>query len=321
MPKNTKTAAVGGHYSGRIRMHTWLRLFVLGFLLYAVAAGFGDLQSSLSAVRQAEPWLLVLAAAAIALSYVFAATTIILLAVKKLPFLPTLSVQIAGGLVNRMLPAGLGGMGLNAFYLKKQKHPLPVASAIVATNNLLGFIGNILLIGMTALVMPLAPSQVQLPHVPLPVIAGVVAVLTVAVIIFARLHGARRKIRQFLTDVGRYGRALAARPLRSLLALASSGMLTALHALGLLLVLQAVGGPAQWSLALLAISVGAFAGAAVPTPGGLGGAEAGIATTLVAFAVPLELAVTAALVYRGLTYWLPLLPGYVALRIVEKRYL
>jgi uncharacterized protein (TIRG00374 family) len=91
--------------------------------------------------------------------------------------------------------------------------------------------------------------------------------------------------------------------------------------MALFLVLHSLGLEVSWLVALFAISIGAFAGAAVPTPGGVGGAEAGIGATLVACGVASDSAVLAALVYRGLTYWLPLLPGYAAFRIVERRYI
>jgi uncharacterized membrane protein YbhN (UPF0104 family) len=308
-------------YSSKISGRTWLRLLIIGFLMYIIAAGFGGLQHSLGAIENADPLYIVLAVAAIALSYICAAITYTLLSPKRLPFGPTLLVQIAGGLVNRILPAGLGGMGLNLFYLKKRGHSVPVAAAMAATNNLLGFVGNVLLVTVSLLVVPIQISLVTLPDVPGQIFVIVAALMAAAFVFVSRRKNVTVRMRDTMREISRYLRGCLRQPARSFAALVSSCLLTALHGLGLFLVLYAVGDPQSWTVALLAISIGAFVGASVPTPGGLGGAEAGIAAVLLAFSVPLSISIASALIYRGITYWLPLLPGYFALRVVEKRYL
>lgn len=322
MVKNKKRAnREDNRYSNRIQGGAWLRLFAVGFLVYAIAAGFGGLKLSAAAIREANPVYLVVAAIAIAMSYVFAATTYMLLSTRPIRLLPTLLVQITGGLVNRMLPAGLGGMGLNVFYLKKSGHTVAVATVIAATNNALGFIGNIVLIAGSLLLFPVDMTRLSLPNISWPLVVVLVVGMSIVGLVVARRRSLIHRLRQSLFEMVRYVRECFRRPVRSFTALCSSILLTALHAAGLYYVLLAVGDAQSWTVALMAISVGAFVGAATPTPGGLGGAEAGIAGVLMAFAVPVSTSVAAALVYRGITYWLPLLPGYLALRIVEKRYI
>jgi uncharacterized protein (TIRG00374 family) len=50
----------------------------------------------------------------------------------------------------------------------------------------------------------------------------------------------------------------------------------------------------------------------LPMPGGVGGVEGGMIAALVAFDVDAGLAVVAVLVYRALTFWLPMVPGVIA---------
>ena len=50
----------------------------------------------------------------------------------------------------------------------------------------------------------------------------------------------------------------------------------------------------------------------LPLPGGVGGVEGGLIGAYVAFDVDAGLAVVAVLVYRALTFWLPLVPGVIA---------
>ena len=56
------------------------------------------------------------------------------------------------------------------------------------------------------------------------------------------------------------------------------------------------------------------AGSISPTPGGLGVAEAG----LTAAGVRTDLAVAAALTHRLVTFWLPPIPGWFAIRSLER---
>jgi uncharacterized protein (TIRG00374 family) len=50
----------------------------------------------------------------------------------------------------------------------------------------------------------------------------------------------------------------------------------------------------------------------LPMPGGVGGVEGGMIGAFAAFEVDSGLAVVAVLVFRGFTFWLPLIPGVVA---------
>jgi uncharacterized protein (TIRG00374 family) len=50
----------------------------------------------------------------------------------------------------------------------------------------------------------------------------------------------------------------------------------------------------------------------LPMPGGVGGVEGGMIGSLAAFGVDGGLAVVAVLVYRGFTFWLPMIPGVIA---------
>jgi uncharacterized membrane protein YbhN (UPF0104 family) len=58
---------------------------------------------------------------------------------------------------------------------------------------------------------------------------------------------------------------------------------------------------------------------AAPTPGGVGAVEAALITGLTATGVPDELAVPAVLVYRVATFWLPVLPGWLAFTLLTRR--
>jgi undecaprenyl-diphosphatase len=64
---------------------------------------------------------------------------------------------------------------------------------------------------------------------------------------------------------------------------------------------------------------GVLLGAAVPTPGGLAGVEAGLVGGFMAYGVGSTTAIAIALAFRLATYWLPILPGLTAFAIYRRR--
>jgi uncharacterized protein (TIRG00374 family) len=95
--------------------------------------------------------------------------------------------------------------------------------------------------------------------------------------------------------------------------------LTLFNVLCLLCCLSALGIHLPFVIVLLVFSFGVGAGAATPTPGGLGGFEAGLTAGFVAYHVGSSSALAAALLYRLISYWLPLIFGAVAFTICQKQ--
>ncbi|CPU66140.1 putative integral membrane protein [Mycobacteroides abscessus] len=65
--------------------------------------------------------------------------------------------------------------------------------------------------------------------------------------------------------------------------------------------------------------VGNAAGAAVPTPGGLGTIELALTAGLTAAGVPVALATSATLLFRVATYWARIPIGWFAMRFLQKK--
>jgi undecaprenyl-diphosphatase len=59
--------------------------------------------------------------------------------------------------------------------------------------------------------------------------------------------------------------------------------------------------------------------AAAPTPGGLGAMEAALVAGFTGVGMDSGIAVAAVLSYRLLTYWLPILPGWLSFQYLEHR--
>lgn len=84
--------------------------------------------------------------------------------------------------------------------------------------------------------------------------------------------------------------------------------------LTLMLISEAIGAPMPLFTGFVAVAVASIAATIGPAPMGLGTFEAGMIASLTVFGLEVEDALTATLIYRGLTLWLPLLPGFVILQ-------
>jgi uncharacterized membrane protein YbhN (UPF0104 family) len=65
---------------------------------------------------------------------------------------------------------------------------------------------------------------------------------------------------------------------------------------------------------------GTAVAAGTPTPGNLGAVEVALSTGLLAIGIPSGAAVGAVLIYRLLTFCLPLLPGFLGFRYLQAQH-
>jgi undecaprenyl-diphosphatase len=298
-----------------------INIVIFGGVLYLFGWQLRGVSESLTALRQADVVQTLCALAAIIVSYVAAALSYQALAIRRLQFRATLAVQVASGFTNRLLPAGLGGLGLFAAYYKKQGHTLPVSSALVATNNLVGFIGNSILLIAVVLLHPSYIRQfngLNASGAVLIIAAGIVAGLCLFLFIRQDLL---RRLMAFVRATWHALRVYLRPNSRTVKALLCNMIATSCNVLALSLAVSAAHGSLDWPAALLVLSLGTAIGAAVPTPGGIGGVEAGLLAGMVAFNVSPASGLAAVFLYRGLSYWLPIIPGIVAFRLIEKRLL
>ncbi|WP_405097606.1 phosphatase PAP2 family protein [Micromonospora sp. NBC_01412] len=103
---------------------------------------------------------------------------------------------------------------------------------------------------------------------------------------------------------------------------AASVALTLTYGLCLYLALLATGQPVDLTLlppVILVCVIGEGVASAAPTPGGLGATEAALVSGLLLYGVQLDTAVAGVLIYRLATFWIPVPPGYLALRTMTRR--
>ena len=80
-----------------------------------------------------------------------------------------------------------------------------------------------------------------------------------------------------------------------------------------------MGGHASFPALAVVYLTGSALGAIVPTPGGLGAVEVALSGTMAAVAhVPSATALSAVLLFRLMTFWLPIPVGWVALNYLQR---
>jgi undecaprenyl-diphosphatase len=249
------------------------------------------------------------------LTFLLAAGIYSALALKPLVYRQTLLVEFAAAFANRLLPAGVGGLGLHGLYLYKKRHSAPQATAVVSVNNLLGIVTHLALLSLLIVFRPSVLGKLQLHGATFHwwycfVLAGVV----LSVVALPRL---RRSLSKFMHNLLLSLHLLRMRKLA--IAIVFAAALTATYTLVLFCATHALGVRLGLLEIFVVFSFGMLAATATPTPGGLVGAEAGLLAGFVAYGMDAVPAVAAVLLYRLLTYWAPLLPGAVALLIARSR--
>jgi uncharacterized membrane protein YbhN (UPF0104 family) len=258
-----------------------------------------------------------------ALSYVAAAMQLLGFVPERVPFLRAVAAQVAGSFVKIVAPAAVGGVALNTRYLQRAGVRPGLAVASVGASQLAGLGCHILMLLSfgyltgTEKTPSLSPSRT--------VIAGLltvaVLVLVVTSVPFLRKFVVTRVRSLFAGVVPRMLDVLQ-RPQKLITGIGGILLLTFCFVMCLDASVRAFGdGSASLSIASVAVVflAGNALGSAAPTPGGVGAVEASLTLGLIAVGLPKEVAAPAVLLYRLLTLWLPVLPGWLAFNHLSRK--
>ncbi|MER6465493.1 lysylphosphatidylglycerol synthase domain-containing protein [Streptomyces sp. NPDC001288] len=258
-----------------------------------------------------------------ALSYVAAAMALLGFVPERVPFVRTAAAQVAGSFVKIVAPAAVGGVALNTRFLQRAGVRPGLAVASVGASQLFGLGCHILMLLSfgyltgTEKTPSLSPSRT--------VIAGLltvaVLVLVVTSVPFLRKFVSTRVRSLFAGVVPRMLDVLQ-RPQKLVTGIGGMLLLTACFVMCLDASIRAFGDEGT-SLSIASVAVvflaGNALGSAAPTPGGVGAVEATLTVGLIAVGLPKEVAAPAVLLYRLLTLWLPVLPGWLAFTHLSRK--
>ncbi|TAM90510.1 MAG: hypothetical protein EPN43_05565 [Jatrophihabitans sp.] len=274
------------------------------------------------------------------LNYLGAAVATQAAAGVRLPLGELVASQVASSAANLLTPAGVGGAALTGRYLTRRGRLRPAeataaVSALAALGGIADLLAFVVIIGL-ALLLGLPGAAAELPELterlanmaPVPqgwwqwiLVALAAGAVPAAVLIVRRRRVAGRAARAWNSFVSSL-RDLAHRPGRVATLLTASAATTVLFAAGF--AAAAVLGPAHlpgadFAALMIGYMIAAAAANAVPTPGGIGSADAAFVGVLVAAHVPLAPALATVLAFRVGTLWAPAAAGLFLTGTLKRR--
>ncbi|WP_420716415.1 lysylphosphatidylglycerol synthase transmembrane domain-containing protein [Streptomyces sp. H27-H1] len=257
-----------------------------------------------------------------ALTYFAAAMSLLGFVPERVSFLRTVLAQVAGSFVKLVAPAAVGGVALNTRFLQRAGIRPGLAVASVGASQLFGLASHILLLLSFGYLTGTEKTPEMTPS--RTVIAGLltvaVLVLVVTAVPFLRKFVATRVRALFAGVVPRMLDVLQ-RPQKLLTGIGGMLLLTGCFVMCLDASIRAFGGGEAISYASIAVVflAGNALGSAAPTPGGIGAVETTLTLGLIAAGVDNQVAFSAVLLFRVMTFWLPVLPGWISFNFLTRK--
>ncbi|MEV6011589.1 flippase-like domain-containing protein [Streptomyces sp. NPDC051976] len=296
----------------RIKPRTLITVIAGAFAAYFLLSQLSSVPIG-DAIANADWRWAVIAVLGSAASYVAAACALAGFVPERLSLVRTVLAQVAGSFVKLVAPAAVGGVALNTRYLQKSGVRPGLAVASVGASQLVGLGAHVTLlmtfgfITGTEKTPSLSPSRTVMAGL---LTAGVLVLVVTAVPALRKFVSTR--VRALFAGVVPRMLDVLQRPAKLVTGIGGTLMLTVTFVICLDGCVRAFGGHLSYSAIAVVFLAGNALGSAAPTPGGVGAVELALTGGLIAAGLPKEVATPAVLFFRLLTFWLPVLPGWLA---------
>lgn len=255
-----------------------------------------------------------------AVTYLGASWSLTGFVLERLSMVRTFLAQLAGSFVTLATPAAVGTVAINLRFLRKAGVAPADAAASVGVSQLFAFGLHLTLLVIFAAVTGTSRAHSLRPHEWVYIAVGILAAAALIVLAFpagrrlvrARLAPALGQMVPRLMDV-------AQRPVKLAEGIGGALLLTGAYILCLYASIRALGGSVPLASVAVVYLTGNAIGSVVPTPGGLGAVEAALSAGLTAAGLPGTTAVSAVLLFRTLTFWLPVPAGWASMHFLQSR--
>jgi len=309
-------------WASALRRHVWTLIWVAmgAAAVYLLVPQLAELQDSLASLERVQPGWLALAASLVVLRYALAALSLRAAVGRPIPFGRTLLVQVSSAFIGRFTPEGVGWLVLNQRYLEKSGLSRTSAAAAISLKVLAGIAVHIVvmaavasLVGASGMFRFDLTGSVYLLAIP-------VGALIVGFVVWRASGSRASRAKASVAAAAKDFASVFRQPLRAAALLGTSAGLPIAYGLALAASAKAFGVDVSL-IDVFAVYLGGTAlAAASPTPGNVGAVEVTLSAGLVAIHVPSGAAVAAVLIYRLLTFWLPLAPGFIAFRYLQAKH-
>ncbi|MFH8365715.1 lysylphosphatidylglycerol synthase domain-containing protein [Streptomyces sp. NPDC018031] len=296
----------------RIKPRTLVSFCAGAFAAYFLLSQFTHIQLG-TVIGGANYVWVVVALVFSALTYVAAAVSLLGFVPEKVPFGRTVLAQVAASFAKLVAPAAIGGVALNTRFLQRAGVRPGLAVASVGASQLFGLASHVILlltfgyITGTERTPSVSPSRTVIAGL---LTAAVLALIVAAIPVLRKFVSTR--VRSLFAGVVPRMLDVLQRPQKLVAGIGGMLLLTATFVMCLDASIRAFGGELSYASIAVVFLAGNALGSAAPTPGGVGAVEAALITGLTFAGLPYETATPAVFLFRLMTFWLPVLPGWLS---------
>jgi uncharacterized protein (TIRG00374 family) len=302
-----------------------LRPRTLLLLTLSVAAGYAVLNQlaevnlvNIFSAAQLN-WILI-AIAFSAITYIGATFALTAFITTKVNWLRAFIAQLAGSFLTLVTPPAVGAVTVNVRFLQRNGLTPGAAGATVAMSQITMFGTHIL---MLIAVSVIAGTSAELSFSPPRWL-----ILAITAVAFSSIFALTIPlVRNWLLKVTANFRnqmlpalvKVISEPRRLIFAMFGAVGMNLAYILCLAASIRAFGDSTALITVAFIYLAGATLGSLAPTPGGLGAVEAVLVAALTAGGLPAATAISVTLLYRLVTFWLPVLPGWLGFNYLTRK--
>jgi len=297
-----------------------ISVVVIALVLWVFIPQLSNLKESLKALEGANKTLLALAVLVFIAGFPIVAYKYCIITPIKLKYWLTLKVQIASAFISKLLPMSIGSLTVSTYYLTYATKSVTLAGSTMALNAATSTTAFVIIIAFALIgnLNTLTHASTSASNINWKLIVFIL--LVVAFILWRLIHSKKYidRIKKGSLELWQNFKNYKNQPWKVVGGIVFNGLGSLTGITTLFICCHAVGLNVNYAQAILTYTLGNIVGSLVPTPGGLGGAEAGLYGGLVFFGYNADQSLIAVLIYRLISYWLPILPGYLMYRHLRK---
>ena len=253
------------------------------------------------------------------MTYVAATVALMGVVPERLNFWKTFQAQWAASFATLVAPPTLGSVAINVRYLSRQGMHRALAGASVAVSQVMTAISHVTLLVLAVIT---AGTSSDFAFRPPKMAITVVIVVALVASVMATIPDVRKwvsaRISPMVEQVVPRMSSLANQPAKLGAGIVGVLVLNLGYCLCLVASVRAFTPESSIAAISLVYLAGSVVAQAAPTPGGLGAVEAAVAAGLTATGIDGATAVSATLMFRVCTFWMPTIPGWLAFNNLQR---
>jgi glycosyltransferase 2 family protein len=310
------------------KLLTWVGFVVLAYFLLSLASSWSEIADAMAGLNW---WWVVPILAVTLIGPVAGAVSMMGSVLRPLPLGDTTIIMFGQSFLNRFTPMNAGGMAMRIRYLQKGGTDGTVATAAIGLTSAASGVMQVLFIAFFLLWSSTDPTDdtqgADAGSSSSGVGGTVVVVVAIAVVLALLVFAFTPKLRRWLINFVKstiskirhdFGE-LARQPTKLLMLFGGAGAGKMLTIIAFVLSCRAFHIDLSFAELGALYMIANTVASTVPTPGGVGAIDAALVLVLTNAGVDQGTAWAATLLFRTINYWFPTIPGFLGLKLSERR--